>query len=146
MSKKLSELEIQEALGTLNQSIDRVTARALIRELNTAIQMVVERNGLKVTKECSGRFSSTLFRINFEVGIRMRNGKSSEQIQFELCSLKRQYPTNWFGQTVVLGGVSYIIVGVNPRSNKQCIKLNRSSDGKPYKATVSQIASALGGK
>ena len=141
--EEINEVDAQEALGTLNQSIDKETARKVLIAIQDAARRIADDFNLRVVLN-AGRYSPTMVKTTVELQVRMHNGKTPAQILFEKHAQHLDYKVSWFGRKVKLGRCPYIISGVMPRRSKNCIQLTRETDGKKFKCTVKRIREALG--
>ena len=141
-----NELDVQEALGILNQSLDKAVIKDLMRDVNNAIEDVVVRYGLRLTCSAHCRWTPTTLKAGFEAAVRMHDGKTPAQITFERYAGDKGYKAEWFGRKIIIKKMTYVVSGVNPRRNKNAIMLTRELDGKKFKCSVAQLIRSVEGK
>ena len=117
---------------------DKRTATRLHNELNEVLRAFAEKNGLSL-EASSARFGTFEFnkKVKFSVKTKAAAAATSsiEKDKFQIYSSKYGYDWKLFGQVVKIAGVEYKVVGVNPRSYRKPVKLERVSDGRGFKCS-----------
>lgn len=121
------------------RNVERAAALAITREIESAVNEVLERHGL--TK---GRCRTTYGDI-YKVAIEATpvGAPTKEAQAFTLYEFDHKLPAAALGATIKLGTKSFTITGYSPRSPRRPITLQGVADGKTYKAPTDQVRRAL---
>ena len=144
MTNDANEFDVQEALGTLNQKFTKEFVQELSNEVQYALDAIAEKHGLRRGK-VSCRYQWTKMSISAEMLVRMCEGKSPEQREWDIyvdcgnTGLKKE----WFSSVVKLGHTKFKIVGANRRKPKNSIMLERVPDGRKFITTAASIVNAM---
>jgi hypothetical protein len=118
---------------------DKSRAKRIHDDLNALLQDFAERNGLEF-QPSRARFSTYDFgkKVQFKVKSSAAQEANDSELRASFVSNARKfgYDASLFGKIVKIAGAEYRVVGVNTRSRKQPIKLERVSDKRDFKCNV----------
>ena len=124
---------------------DKPRAKRIHNELNEVLRAFAEKNGLEF-QPSSARFGTFEFSKKVQFKVKSEAAKeadtSAAQSEFKNYAWKFGYDYKLFGKVVKIAGTEYKVVGVNTRSSKQPIKLQRVSDSRSFKCNVLALRTA----
>lgn len=124
---------------------DKPRAKRIHDELNEVLRAFAEKNGLEF-QPSSARFGTFEFSKKVQFKVKSEAAQVTAEIDarndFRLNAFKFGYDSKLFGKVVKISGTEYKVVGVNTRSRKQPIKLQRVSDSRSFKCNVLALRAA----
>jgi hypothetical protein len=115
---------------------NKLSANRLHKDLNEVLQAFAEKNGLEfqLTRASVGTFEFNK-KIKFSIKSKAAADATAsiEKDKFQTYSSKYGYDWRLFGKIVNVAGIEYKVIGVNPRSYRKPVKLERVSDGLGFK-------------
>lgn len=124
----------------------RLEHRLLSQAIVDALKDVGDKFGVDLS--CSGgTIGDSDGIVKLAVKIRdVGNGKSGAQAKWDRFAPMYGLQKEWFGETVILRGVAYEIVGFEPSRPKYAVQIKRIYDGKIFGTTTSSVQSQLAKK
>ena len=130
--------------------MDKATIDKLHADIQTAVEDMCRERGLKIRRH-GGSIGSTESILKFRITVdAAASPEAAQQVadakeqQFGLYAWKFGYDASWYGKEFVGPDLKpYKIVGVKPTAEKNCLMIERMSDGKQFVCGV-QFATQSG--
>ncbi len=122
-------------------AITRDTARAIQARIKDLLAPIEAEFGIRMDPATSGRWSSTNFKVTVEFNTVSETGavETRERQCFPMYATVYGYDATWLDKTVILGGETFKVTGINPRATAKPLCLARVSDGRSFKAPIKVI-------
>jgi hypothetical protein len=134
------------AKTTKSKALDRDTVRAIMAEIEAAVQKVAQKHGLTV-KASGASFKSSEMTPKLKLFAVNADGVSSEVTSaardFEVWGSIKGLQPAWLNKTFVAGRSEYKVVGFDKKRPKNCIILERLSDGAKASCTAQYLKSVM---
>lgn len=118
---------------------DKRNATVIHNELNGLLREFAAKHGLEL-KPTAAKFGSFEFQKKLEFKVKSQEAKAANDLdakfKFQRYANKYGYDYTLFGKVVKVAGVEYKITGINPRSYRRPIQLERVSDKRSMKCNA----------
>ena len=124
--------------------IDRPFVKEFHSKLNDTVKEFARQNNL-TCKSGSLRYDDTSMRVTLTFAVEQSSSEvmiSKKKEWYVHCRFYDLAPED-FGETIVMGGETFTITGLNLKSKRNAVELKRVRDGKMYRSTSTAVRVAF---